>query len=327
MDKKFELTDETINFHGRTLYRIRALKDFGDVKKGDLGGFIEKESNLSQRGNCWICDDAKVFDDATIYNNAEIYGKARVYNNAEVSGDAKVFSNAVIYDDASIFSNASIYGNAVICGDTDIYGYARVYGNAIIRDNAQIFGTARVCDNVEIFDKARVGDDAVVFDSAKVFNSAFVGDNAKVYGNARVYGYASVCGDAILKEDQMVCTGLCKVDLSKNLKENIRCQTNLFPQKDYVIAYKQVRKDLTSIYDETFQYKIGEWVEVKEPEISNRACTTGLHFSNPNYWDMEGRGDITYLMAKIMLDDIITVQWGKIRCKRAFILDKYEIEN
>ena len=128
-----------------------------------------------------------------------------------------------------------------------------------------------------------------------------------------------------MKEDQIVCTGLCKVDLSKNLKENIRCQTNLLPQKDYVIAYKQVHKDLTSLYDRTFQYKIGEWAEAEEPEISNRACATGLHFSNPNYWDMRSHDDTTYLIAKIMLDDIITVQQGKIRCKRAFILDKYDI--
>lgn len=327
MDKKFELTDETIIFNGKILYRIRALKDFGSVKTGDLGGFIEKESNLSQRGNCWICDDARVSGAAWICDSAEIYGNARVYGNAQVSGDAKVFSDAVICDDAEIFGNAFIYGKARVYGDTDIYGNARVYGNAFIYGNTQIFGRARVRGNAEIFDKAKVGDDAEIFDNAKVFNSAVVYDNAKVYGNARVYGYASVCGNAILKEDQMVCTGLCKVDLSKNLKENIRCQTNLFPQKDYVIAYKQVRKDLTSIYDGTFQYKIGEWVEVEKPEISNRACTTGLHFSNPNYWDMSGRGDITYLMAKIMLDDIITVQCGKIRCKRAFILDKYEIEN
>jgi carbonic anhydrase/acetyltransferase-like protein (isoleucine patch superfamily) len=327
MDKKFELTNETIVFRGRTLYRIKALKDFGDVKKGDLGGFVEKESNLSQEGNCWICDDAKVFDNAMVYGNAEIYGNAKIYNNAQVSGDAKVFSDAQVSGDAYIYDNVKVYGNAQIYGDTFIYGNARIYGNAEIYGNAQVFGRARVCGDVEIFDSAKVGDDAEVFDSAKVFSNAFVYGNAQVYGDARVYGYASVCGNAILKEDQMVCTGLCKVDLSKNLKQNIRCQTNLFPQKDYVIAYKQVRKNLTSIYSETFQYKIGEWVEVKDPDMSNRVCTTGLHFSNPNYWDTSVHGDTTYLMAKIMLDDIITVQGGKIRCKRAFILDKYEIED
>ena len=327
MDKKFELTDETIEYRRRTLYRIRALKDFGDVKKGDLGGFVEKESNLSQFGDCWVYDEAKVFDYARVYYNAKIYNNAIIFDNAEVSVDAQVFNSAVICGDAEIFGNAFVYGNAQVHGDANIYDNARIYGNAEIYGDAQVFGRARVCDDVEIFDKARVGDDAEVFDSAKVFSNAAVYDNAKVYGDARVYGYASVCGNAILKEDQMVYTGLCKVDLSKNLKENIRCQTNLFPQKDYVIAYKQVRKDLTSIYDETFQYEIGEWVEVEKPEISNRACATGLHFSNPNYWDTSAHGDTTYLMAKIMLDDIITVQCGKIRCKRAFILDKYEIEN
>ena len=33
MDKKFELTNETIVFRTRTLYRIKALKDFETVKK------------------------------------------------------------------------------------------------------------------------------------------------------------------------------------------------------------------------------------------------------------------------------------------------------
>ena len=39
-EKKYELTDETVKGYGHTLHRIKALKDFGDVKKGDLGGFI-----------------------------------------------------------------------------------------------------------------------------------------------------------------------------------------------------------------------------------------------------------------------------------------------
>ena len=45
-NKKFELTSETIHFFGKTLFRIKALVDFGDVKSGDLGGFVEKEENL-----------------------------------------------------------------------------------------------------------------------------------------------------------------------------------------------------------------------------------------------------------------------------------------
>lgn len=41
--KKFELTAEyATNIFGKKLFRIKALVAFGDVKEGDLGGFIEK---------------------------------------------------------------------------------------------------------------------------------------------------------------------------------------------------------------------------------------------------------------------------------------------
>ena len=78
MEKKYKLTNETINVDGRTLYRIEALRDFGDVKKGDKGGFIEKEDNLSQSNNCWVYGDAKVYDDAEVYGSAEVCGKAQI---------------------------------------------------------------------------------------------------------------------------------------------------------------------------------------------------------------------------------------------------------
>ena len=43
MEKKFELTEEfIINNSGIKLYRIKALKDFSDVKKGDLGGYVQQ---------------------------------------------------------------------------------------------------------------------------------------------------------------------------------------------------------------------------------------------------------------------------------------------
>ena len=46
MEKKYKLTKEFITFNGRKLYRIEAIRDFGLIKKGDKGGFIEKEINL-----------------------------------------------------------------------------------------------------------------------------------------------------------------------------------------------------------------------------------------------------------------------------------------
>ena len=88
--KKFEFTGETktisLFFRTATLHRIRAVAEFGLVKIGDLGGWIEKEENLSHEGKAWVCGDAEV------WGNAEVCGDAKVWGNAKVCGDAKVFS-------------------------------------------------------------------------------------------------------------------------------------------------------------------------------------------------------------------------------------------
>ena len=78
MEKKYKLTEETINVNGKTLYRIEALKDFSDVKKGEKGGYVEKEENLSQYGDCWAYDNAKVRGDAVVHGDAEVFGNAKV---------------------------------------------------------------------------------------------------------------------------------------------------------------------------------------------------------------------------------------------------------
>ena len=116
MGKKYELTEETIEFYGRTLYRIKALKDFGDVEVGDLGGYIESESNLIQKGCAWVYGNAKVYGDAKVYGNAKVYDNAWVYDNANVYGDA------MVYDNANVYGNALVYGNANVCGDAEIKG-------------------------------------------------------------------------------------------------------------------------------------------------------------------------------------------------------------
>jgi hypothetical protein len=67
MKKKYELTSESIEHAGVTLYRIKALRDFGRVKKGDLGGYVEKEANLSHEGDCWVGGIAKVYNEACVF--------------------------------------------------------------------------------------------------------------------------------------------------------------------------------------------------------------------------------------------------------------------
>ena len=122
--KKYELTSETLRYKGCTLHRIKALKDFGSIKAGELGGWIESEENLSQANNAWVYGDSKVYEDAKVYDDAVICG------NARVRGNARVFDNAMVYGLAKVGDKAEIGDKATICDK------AEIRGNAKIRDAA-----------------------------------------------------------------------------------------------------------------------------------------------------------------------------------------------
>ena len=89
--KKYELIDETKTVNGKTLYRIQALINFGKVKAGELGGFVESESNLSHEGESWVSGDAQIYGNALVCGNAQIFGNAQIYGDALVSGEARVY--------------------------------------------------------------------------------------------------------------------------------------------------------------------------------------------------------------------------------------------
>ena len=168
-NNKYRLIPEDCKInYGRKLYRIEALKDFGVVKAGELGGYIESENNLSFDGEAWVCENAEVFDDARICNDALINGNARVYGNAIVSNKAAVGGNALIYDNALIFDEAWVYGNAYVCGNAKVFGTARVYdkagvcGNARVYGNAMIRGNAIVCGNTTIYGNAVLDDNVII---------------------------------------------------------------------------------------------------------------------------------------------------------------------
>ena len=115
--KKFELTNEFVtNMFGTKLFRIRALVEFGDVEAGELGGYVEKESNLGHDDNAWV------------YDNARVYGNAWVSGNAQVSGNARVYGNAWVYGDAQVSGDARVSGNARVYGNGD-YAYAHGFGS------------------------------------------------------------------------------------------------------------------------------------------------------------------------------------------------------
>ena len=106
-EKKYKLTDEYRTIRCIKLYRIEALKDFGAVHKGDKGGFIGSEVNLSHNGDCWVYGNANVYNNAKVYDYAVVSGDARVFGKARVSGDAVVCDNARVVNNADyiVFKN------------------------------------------------------------------------------------------------------------------------------------------------------------------------------------------------------------------------------
>ena len=164
-NKKYKLTGESIEVKGKTLYRIEALKDFGEIKKGDKGGFIESENNLAHEGNAWVSDNARVYGDACVFDNAQVYGNAFVSGYAQVYGNAFVYGNAWASDNARlcgyawVSDNARVYGDANVCDDSSVFGNALVYDNARVYGDALVRGYACVCGDAEISNKS----DYIVF--------------------------------------------------------------------------------------------------------------------------------------------------------------------
>ena len=181
--KKFELTADRIKSNGVTLHRIKALIDFGDVKAGELGGYVEKETNLSQYGDAWVYRHAQVFGNAWVRDNACVCGNGIVYGNAWLSGKALVYGNA------QVLGNARIFGNAQVLGNARIFGNALVFEDALVSESAWVYGDARIYS------------DAKVSGTARINGSACISGNAHISGDALVYGNAWMCGNAQVSSD------------------------------------------------------------------------------------------------------------------------------
>ncbi len=174
--KKYKIRkDLCYTFDGRQLYRIEALKNFGDVKKGSIGGFVENDKNLSQEGNCWIYLDGKVYDNAQVWGDAVIDGFAQVCNNALVFKEAHVRGHSKIKDNARVFDNARIEGNSIVKDNAQVYGCSILLENAQVCDNANLIGTclvrdnAIVCGDADIYDYVQFNSDAKIASAADYF--------------------------------------------------------------------------------------------------------------------------------------------------------------
>lgn len=211
--KKYKMTNETMEYNGSTLHRIKALIDIPGpipVHKGDLGGWIESERNLSQKGKAWIFNEAKVYD------YAMINGDAHITDLVEISGCA------VISDRAKVINKAKVHGAAYVYGDSF------VMDNSIIINHARVHGHTYIADNSCISDDAEVYGNAIIYGDAYIHEKAFIGGEVSVRGEANIGGRVHLRGNEKILSDAYIC----------DEEKDIMCVTNVGSRFDRLTAFR-----------------------------------------------------------------------------------------
>jgi NDP-sugar pyrophosphorylase family protein len=296
---------------------------------GLVGGWVANSDNISQNGNCFV------------YSRAEMHDNSRLYSDAVLDDEAKARGMAKITDRARVGGMAEISGKVEVMGDANVYNRAKIYGNAIISDHAKVSGNAKVYDEVFLQDRAIVDGEAEVGGSVKASGTAKIRRTGKCTERQHIIAELEV-----------------DIDGGKNMAQSIYAQTLSYPFNDKIVLFKVVQKkeffrptgillnnaivqtegvglkqafftflDLRpgmayrSLHDDHFLYRVGHTARAIDPyECVSASCASGLHFSYLKYWSANASEHTAYLAAEIMMKDIISVQEGKVRCRKAKVL-------
>ena len=185
MGKKYEFTGKEMLYPVK-VKEIRALRDFGYVKKGDIGGYIESEKCLSQKGNCWVYPGAVVYGNSLIGGNAVVAEGVTVRNKSVVSGNAFVVGKGIEISHSIIEDNVVIDTGATI-------------ENSLINGNASIeqsnIESAKIDGNVHIMLSRLIG----------VNNGKGEPDNSYVIGMVDIY-HSELTGHFNIEGKGNLCT-------------------------------------------------------------------------------------------------------------------------
>ena len=163
MNSKYEITDiphEKYPF----LHRIRALRDIGhDVKAGDLGGFVESESNLSfeEGDDAWIYDSAIACDRSYVDMHSQLRDSAMIRNAAYISEGARLSGESKAEDDSYV-RGGQLTEKARACGNALILAHPDTFGTPVIRGCANVYG--------KVMGAIHIGGNALVFSSEELRN-------------------------------------------------------------------------------------------------------------------------------------------------------------
>lgn len=321
---KIEKNISKVNDQGITLYRIRKIPKDPSCK-GKLGGWVESKTNLSQRGSCWIYGEAEVSGKAQIRGDAQIWEHVKIrdeviiMDNAKISGYVKAYESAIIKGNAFITGNVQIHGDVVISGDTHIGGNVEIFGRARINGGY-------ISGNAKIHGHARISHFANISGDVEVYEHSTIREFAELRGKVKACGWSCIKGSAIVEGDITIDQSI-KISYSINnntLIGIIAGSLGIYPDNNgnYIMYKRVMRKGdhYVSYYNTKFQYRIGEISQVKKINLSNAAYASGIHLSTPFYPAPINKSNWALIQCQVNINDIITCQDGKIRCRKCLVL-------
>ena len=163
---KYKITDIEMSWHDHILHRIESLKDFTlingkEIRKGDLGGWVESENNLSQEGLCWIYDECKMYENARRSGNSIGYGNSLQFGNSQQYGDSlqsensRQYGNSLQYGNSQQFGYSHQFEYSIQYGNSQQFGYSHQYGNSQQFGYSQQFGHSRQSGNSKQFENSK----------------------------------------------------------------------------------------------------------------------------------------------------------------------------
>lgn len=139
MKRKYEIT-EIEHPQYPWLHRIRALCPLrGDVEPGELGGYVQTESNLDQQGDCWLYGDSIAMEDARVAGDAALKDRAAAMGRSMVTGISVCQDQTLICDDA-IVRDSWLSGSCVVGGNAHIHPHPQTDISPKICGHAKVYG-------------------------------------------------------------------------------------------------------------------------------------------------------------------------------------------
>lgn len=235
--KKYEMTTDFKEMNcGTKVYRIRALKNIEkhDVIAGQLGGFIEKESNLSQS----VSDTSWVDDEAVVMGQTELVGSVLVKHNAVVEGDSKLFGHLIVNEKSHLVDTYLIGENNQITENSRLFD-VQLKGDSIhISGNANLYNirTEDTILGLRIADDVFVeGSDPLVLGGVNIHlldnvtieeGATIVGQRITLMNHASLLGQPTLKGIDIRLEDGASLIGDVRLGNDCKIKDTVEVREN-----------------------------------------------------------------------------------------------------